>query len=246
MSGLLAACHILYIDHLAVSTSDFDLALKDYMSLDGTRLLKGPAINDSQKVRYAFLQLRDGFVVELLAPDGPSPLDSHIRQGGGPYHFCYAVADIEKSLIAAREQGAKVIVPPTADPAFDGRRIAFLSHRAHGLFEFVEAFPGADGDPVEKEPEPESISSPADISADHEGGELASRLKSVFTKIIPLIQESDLPDAGIDSSPGWDSLAHIQLIMEIEAQFNVEIPSTRIATLTTYADIFHFLDRDVS
>ena len=80
-------------------------------------------------------------VVEILSPEKDSPIAGHVKRGGGPYHFCYAVPDMDAAIDAAQQNSAKVVVAPVPDVAFDGRRVAFLFHEAHGIFELVEAIP---------------------------------------------------------------------------------------------------------
>jgi len=115
--------------------------LNEYLSLAGARLLKGPAVNQTQKVKYAFVGLSNGMVIEILSPEQDSPIAGRVKQGGGPYHFCYAVADLDAAVEVAQDHSSMLIAAPKADVAFDGRRVAFLFHAAHGVLELVEAYP---------------------------------------------------------------------------------------------------------
>jgi catechol 2,3-dioxygenase-like lactoylglutathione lyase family enzyme len=139
--GLLARLGVLGVDHVAVTTRRFEDTLADYLSAPGATLAKGPGWNPTQKVDYAFVAMRAGPTVEILGfKEGvDSPIESHVRRGGGAYHFCFVVADIDKALAEVKAARGLVVLKPTPDVAFDGRRIAFFMHRAHGLVELVEA-----------------------------------------------------------------------------------------------------------
>ena len=110
--------------------------------MPGSKLLRGPGENIQQKVKYAFIQLSNGSVVEVLSPlTKDSPITRHVINGGGFYHVCFAVDNINNSLQLAKKNGATIIVKPIKDVAFDGRYISFIMHPDHGLIEFVEMQP---------------------------------------------------------------------------------------------------------
>lgn len=238
--SFLAECRVLYVDHIAVTTPAFDQTLGDYLGLAGSRLLKGPALNPAQKVHYAFVRLADGIVVEILGVEPGSPITSHVEHGGGPYHFCYAVADIAASVALATEAGAKLLVAPMPDVAFDGRCIAFLFHRSQGVFEFVEAFPRSAGAMSAEFPLRPS-SSVGRVAPARTPSDVATRLEAVFRRVFPSLGSMSVAEAAIRNTPGWDSLAQIRLIMEIESEFGVSIPAEAIAELTTYKCILQTL-----
>lgn len=234
--SFLVACQVLYVDHVAVTTPVFDQTLDDYLGLPGARLLKGPALNSAQKVRYAFVRLADGIVVEILGVVQGSPIATHVQHGGGPYHFCYAVANIADAVARATDAGAKLLVAPMPDTAFDGRRVAFLFTRSQGVFEFVEAFPHvwvAD----RSLPAAVAAARPAASATD----DIPERLAIVLRRVFPALESTAVSKAGIGNAPGWDSLAQIRLVMEIESAFGVDIPSGLIPELTTYERILQML-----
>jgi acyl carrier protein len=263
-SSWLADCGVLYLDHVAVTTPVFERTVGDYLGLPGARLLKGPGNNPTQKVTYAFIQLLGGPIVEVLGLQPDSPIGGHVRQGGGPYHFCYAVADLDASIGRACGAGARVIVPASPDVAFDGRRVAFLFHESQGLFEFVEALPASlngaassragqafrpavdvvqafspaePGSPNRRRP---GYDESAEASAKAEGlrygrkDDVDTRLAQVFQRVFPSLAAADVPRASINDTLGWDSLGHIRLVMELEAEFGIDIPADDIATLTSF------------
>ncbi len=250
MQSLLVLMEVLYVDHVAVTTPVFDQTLANYLGLPGSRLLRGPALNPVQKVSYAFVALREGMTVEVLGLAEDSPIERHVKQGGGPYHFCYAVANMEASISGAESAGAKLLASPVADIAFDGRRVAFLYHEAQGVFELLEAFPSqksgsvmADGN---RRTAPPNISMPqTDVSVADTDTDTDKRLRKVFGRVFPLIGEADITATAINITPGWDSLTHIRLMMEIEAEFAIDILPDDIGRLTNYCSILKKLERDV-
>jgi acyl carrier protein len=240
---------VLYVDHVAVTTPVFEQTLVDYLGLPGSRLLRGPALNPVQKVSYAFVELREGVTVEVLGLAEGSPIERHVNQGGGPYHFCYAVGNMEVSVARAESAGAKLLASPEADVAFDGRRVAFLFHEAQGVFELVEAFPCQGG------VRPTMASRNKDVGrafqkipvpqTDATAMGMNERLRTVFGRVFPVVDEGDIGTAAINVTPGWDSLAHIRLVMEIEAEFGIDIMPNDIGRLTSYRSILDQLERDV-
>ncbi|MGL6540776.1 VOC family protein [Aeromonas hydrophila] len=74
--------------------------------MPGARLWKGPSVNTAQDVRYAFVQVSGGVTFEILAPlSEKSPIRGHLSRGGGVYHICYAVDDIDIALDIAKKWG---------------------------------------------------------------------------------------------------------------------------------------------
>lgn len=245
--SLLKLMEVQYVDHLAVTTPNFEQTLHDYLGLDGSRLLKGPALNPAQKVQYAFVLLREGMTVEILGISDNTPIAQHVKQGGGPYHFCYAVNSIEEAISRAEQVGAKLIVKPIEDVAFDGRRIAFLYQEAQGVFELVETQPSQNVNihttnnnkvGIGSSSQSKLLQKPAINSA-----AIEERVKKVFGNVFPNIVEGVVETAAINITQGWDSLKHIRLIMELEAEFDINILPEDIGMLTNYSSILEKLKK---
>lgn len=245
---VLESLDIQYIDHLAITTNDLPGTLEAYMRLPGTRLVRGPGDNPTQGVQYAFIRLADGWRLEILAPlpEVRSPISTHLAGGGGPYHFCYAVKAIEDSISAAVGHGAKLVVEPVEDIAFDGRRVAFLYHALTGLFELVEALAPtsarmqAAADSASARPAKAPLRQEA---ARHSSpGDLDERLAATITGLFPNIPAAAIRSLKLNSIPEWNSLGHLMLMMQIERDFDVVIASEAVAKLDSFAAIRGLLE----
>lgn len=230
MNAMFSALGVLHVDHYAVTTKDLIGTLKDFLSVPGAKLLRGPGENPAQQVYYAFVELNGMGVVEILAPlDDHSPILGHLGSGGGAYHLCYAVQDIDKAIkVAEQDFGAKLVVAPRADGAFDGRRVAFLVHPNHGLFELLEAYP-VDSIPVSHQ------SIKLDV-VDSKKDKLMEIYRSVIDS-----GRLDYDGTNMASCPEWDSFKHLMLIMEIEKQFEISIPASDMSTLDSLEKIESYL-----
>lgn len=214
--------NIKYIDHFAVTTNSFAETLQSWMALPNSKLIKGPGNNKTQQVEYAFVKLDNGTVVEILAPiSDTSPICNHIESGGGLYHTCFAVDDLNKSVELAVEYGAKVVVKPVEDVAFNSKKIAFLIHSAHGLFELVEtgeSTPEVKDDAIEK------------------------RVARVIAKLFPDTKNMQASTVKYGCTHKWDSLGQLRVIMEIESEFEVKVPVEEVAKLSSLAKLVSFIE----
>lgn len=83
----------------------------------------------------------DGALLELLEPFGDqSPVRGHLKKGGGIYHICFEVDQLEKKLDELKASGNAVVVrEPARAPAIEGRRVAFIVTARGELVELLEA-----------------------------------------------------------------------------------------------------------
>lgn len=219
---------MLYIDHVSVSTTHFEDTLRDYLSLPGARLQKGPAFDNVRHANYAFVRLQEGTVIEVLDMPGDSPALDNIQHGGGASHLCYAVADIEASVSAAVSAQATLIAPPTPAPRHDNRPVALLVHPSHGLVELVAALPANFSVNTQI---PKAGAPPARLAADTT---LRRELAGVFGTILPHIPTAELEQAEHGITERWDSLVQLQIAMAAEQHFGIRIPMAMIAELSSF------------
>jgi methylmalonyl-CoA epimerase len=129
------------LHHVAYVTPNVERKAAALASLLGFRMTGGPVVDPVQGVRIQFMELGDGGLLELLEPHGEkSPVQRHLDKGGGLYHLCFEVEDLEGTLQHLRENGTAVVVcEPVPAPAIQNRRVAFVVTTDRDLIEFVEA-----------------------------------------------------------------------------------------------------------
>ncbi|MCZ0811374.1 VOC family protein [Roseovarius sp. EGI FJ00037] len=218
----------LWVDHVAVTTDRFEDTSRHYLAMPNARVLRGPGWNAAQKVHFLFVGFGGDLCIEILGlpEDGDSPIAAHAASGGGAYHLCHAVADLDAALAIAGRSGCRVVAAAKHDDAYDGRRVAFLMHPAHGLFELVEAY-GSLWPQSQIAPAP----APAAASSDTD---MARTLQEAFASIFPGALPNDPAQWRATEMKHWDSLQHMRLIMEIERRFDVTLPSQMLGELKSY------------
>ena len=64
-------------------------------------------------------------------------------------------------------------------------------------------------------------------------GDLESRVRATIARVFRLLPEEAAGDLRIGAHPQWDSIGHMQLLVEIENEFGLRFPTHGIANLTT-------------
>jgi methylmalonyl-CoA/ethylmalonyl-CoA epimerase len=127
--------------HLGVAVAELRPAIESYAELFGYRLVSGPFDDPIQKVSVCFLAKGDEgeALVELVAPlSDDSPINRTLKKGGGAYHLCYEVEDLDEALRRLAEKGCIVVAEPVPAVAFGGRRIAWLFTPTRQLVELID------------------------------------------------------------------------------------------------------------
>jgi methylmalonyl-CoA/ethylmalonyl-CoA epimerase len=127
--------------HVGVAVRNLSDSATAFRSLLGYEIVSGPFDDPIQKVSVCFLS-RGGADpwVELVAPLGQnSPVDRILKRGGGTYHLCYQVQDIQATIRHMVAQRSILISGPTPAVAFEMRSIAWLMTRPGLLVELVQA-----------------------------------------------------------------------------------------------------------
>jgi methylmalonyl-CoA/ethylmalonyl-CoA epimerase len=128
--------------HIGIAVRDLQTAVLLYKDLFQYELDSGPFDDPVQNVSVCFLSSPDNTpLIELVAPLGQnSPVDRALKKtGGGPYHICYQVPDINAAIGRLTEKGALLLVGPVPAVAFGMREIAWLQTEARLLVELVQA-----------------------------------------------------------------------------------------------------------
>jgi methylmalonyl-CoA/ethylmalonyl-CoA epimerase len=126
--------------HVGVAVADLAEAIPVFKASFGYQMTSGPFNDPIQKVSVCFLSRGDGdTVLELVAPFGPnSPIDRTLKKGGGTYHVCYSVRDINAAIEHLTARGAMLLSGPVPAVAFDMRDIAWLMTEVGMLVELMQ------------------------------------------------------------------------------------------------------------
>ena len=74
---------------------------------------------------------------------------------------------------------------------------------------------------------------------------IKNRLEIIFRQSFEIEQFTEV--LSIDNVPGWDSMAHVGLILALQKEFAISIPPADAIELTSVRNIIQYLDsRDVS
>ncbi len=75
--------------------------------------------------------------------------------------------------------------------------------------------------------------------------DLRHRAEAVIRKMFPRFQSAIDDRLTAKDVPGWDSLAHFNLIMALEDEFGVELDSMRIYALRDVGQLIALLDEEI-
>ena len=131
--------NLLILDHIGYAVNDINKTAKHYVDA-GWDL--SPIFDEvTQNARIAFLT-KDGFPkIELVSPglQGQDPVSSILKKSGvSPYHICYEVEDIYKSMESLYEEGFVPLFMPVRSVAMHERLICYLRSLDVGTIEIVE------------------------------------------------------------------------------------------------------------
>jgi acyl carrier protein len=74
---------------------------------------------------------------------------------------------------------------------------------------------------------------------------IKDRLETIFRQSFEIGKFTE--DLSIDNVPGWDSMAHVGLILALQKEFAISIPSVDAIELTSVKNIIQYLaNRDDS
>jgi acyl carrier protein len=77
-------------------------------------------------------------------------------------------------------------------------------------------------------------------------GVLLEDLRSLMAEIFHMESSDIAPDAQLGELPQWDSMAHMDLMVALEASFGVEITAESIGQLTSLPAILAHLQSQVN
>jgi methylmalonyl-CoA/ethylmalonyl-CoA epimerase len=125
--------------HVGCAVRSIEKALAFYSGVLGLKTITAPIPVPSQKVKVCFVELGPGNLLELVeGVEVSSPVSQLIEKtGGGPYHLCFEVADLDGAIATLRKAGC-FRLSRFELPAHGMRRFAFLLTPDRQLFELCE------------------------------------------------------------------------------------------------------------
>jgi len=127
------------LDHLGIAVQDIHVASLFYRNSLGWKESSEIFPDPIQKVNVLFMTDENGFVFELLEPNGEnSPISRFLEKRISLYHFCYVVENLNEKLNDLIQKGFFLISGPSKAVAFGGKPIAFLISRDNLIIELVE------------------------------------------------------------------------------------------------------------
>jgi acyl carrier protein len=67
------------------------------------------------------------------------------------------------------------------------------------------------------------------------------RLEAIFRSVFDLPERTNVPACSRETTPSWDSMAHITLIIAIEEEFGVTVDAADSLTITSFASAQNYL-----
>jgi len=125
------------IHHLGYAVRDLEASIPGFEKLGFEKM--GFPVHDAQRQVNIQMLKNDPWMIELVAPfSETSPILRILEKNNNtPYHFCYVVDNMEKTIEELRAVRYILIEPPQPAMAFNGQLVAFLYHRDIGLIELL-------------------------------------------------------------------------------------------------------------
>jgi len=67
--------------------------------------------------------------------------------------------------------------------------------------------------------------------------DIEERVRAVIAKLFSVPANANAEDLRMGNPPAWDSIGHMELLVAVENEFKIRIPSHSIAALTTVESI---------
>jgi acyl carrier protein len=67
------------------------------------------------------------------------------------------------------------------------------------------------------------------------------KVEKILISVFPVLKKKIDPDWGPEEVEGWDSLAHLNLVMEINKEFGINLEFDEVMTIEKISDIYRIL-----
>ena len=127
--------------HVGIAVHDLAEAIPVYQRLFGYVCISGPFDDPIQKVAVSFSRVERATRRWNWLPRSVRipQVDRTLKKGGGTYHICYEVPNIQPAIDHLTNAGCFLISGPVPAVAFQMRQIAWLMTNVNLLVELVES-----------------------------------------------------------------------------------------------------------
>lgn len=124
--------------HLGIATRSIEKCAKFYSKLGYN--MSEIKFEPTQHVKISFLSKVDSPLLEIIEPiNEDSPISKIVQKSGTtPYHTCYEVDDIHKSVEELEELNFRLLFEPLIAEAMDDGLFCYLFSPDTGLIELYE------------------------------------------------------------------------------------------------------------
>jgi methylmalonyl-CoA/ethylmalonyl-CoA epimerase len=127
------------LHHIGIVVDNIEKASSQYKRYLGLQALSEITIDPLQRVRIQLCGNQGEAGLELIQPVGEdSPVQHFLMKGGGIYHLCFEVDNIENAVSDAINEGGICVSEPLPAVVFQNQKVAFLFFPDIGLIEFIE------------------------------------------------------------------------------------------------------------
>jgi NAD(P)-dependent dehydrogenase (short-subunit alcohol dehydrogenase family)/acyl dehydratase/acyl carrier protein len=196
---------------------------------------------DYVAAKAAAASLLDGFH-RWHAPYGVRGLVLALGYVRTAYSRKYLPAD-EPALLP--EEAAEEVIRLVTKPGSDSYHSVDVRGRTAGRFGFLAAG-DAGGQPRAPEEAPSRRPVGQETLVSSSAGETEEALEAVLRRSLRLSAEERLDNASLGVTPGWDSLRHIELLLDIEHTLGVRFTSKEIDHTKQYRDLAELCRKKLS
>ncbi len=127
------------VHHYGFLTENIEKSIAAFSSLGYEK--KSRTVDESRGIDIAFIEAKQGETIELIMPIHDQSVVSKLmgKLKYNIYHTCYAVNDIDESIVELRKNGFLMIDAAKPAVALEGRRVAFLYSKYAGMIELLES-----------------------------------------------------------------------------------------------------------
>ncbi|HEY5122178.1 MAG TPA: VOC family protein [Ignavibacteria bacterium] len=124
--------------HLGIATRSIEKCADIYCKLGYS--LSDVKVEPTQNVKIGFLSKKESPLIELVEPlNNDAPVSSIVKNSGTtPYHTCYEVEDLQKSLDEFEELNFRLLFEPIKAEAMDDGLFCYLFSVEIGLIELYQ------------------------------------------------------------------------------------------------------------